>query len=75
MLNSERNTPAMMERVEKAAARLLHTVRGNVQAHFEHGQWWITDMRTFAVYSVVDAEGGPAVDGFDLEQVSAGEEV
>lgn len=40
---------------------------------FEHGQLWING-NDGSAWSVVDAEGGPAVDGFDFEQVSEPEE-
>ena len=63
MLNTETNTKAMMERIKKAARKSLHVRQ--VQADFEHGQWWIT-LENGAQYSVVDAEGGPAIDGFDF---------
>lgn len=49
--------------------------RRRVSADFEHGQWWITDLDTGAQWSVVDAEGKRAVDGFDFEQVTEGEEI
>lgn len=39
---------------------------------FEHGQLWIVHLKTGAIWSVVDAEGGPAVDGFDFEVVCEG---
>lgn len=47
----------------------------HIHAVYEHDQWWIIaslnadndpDQRT---YSVVDAEGGESVDGFDFEEV------
>jgi hypothetical protein len=72
MLKTERNTPAMKRRILKAAHKSLK--RRNLCADFEHGQWWITHLSTGAQWSVVDAEGGPAVDGFDFEQVTEGEE-
>jgi len=40
--------------------------------NFEHGQLWIRCI-CGACWSVVDAEGGPAIDGFYFERVSDGE--
>jgi predicted cupin superfamily sugar epimerase len=42
-----------------------------LQADFEHGQWWITDLDSGAQWSVNDCTG-PAC--FDFEQVTRGEE-
>jgi hypothetical protein len=73
MLKTEQNTDRMWRRVIKAAKAKLPG--GNsLRANFEHGQFWIADLRTGAQWSVVDAEGYGAVDGFDFEQVSQGEE-
>jgi hypothetical protein len=72
-LKTETNTQSMERRILKAAGeRLGH--RRDLSADFEHGQWWITNRRTGAQWSVVDAEGGPSVDGFDFEQVTQGDE-
>ena len=71
-LKTETNTPAMARRVKAAAGQVLD---GRLQADFEHGQWWITAIDTGAQWSVCDAEGKCAVDGFCFEQVSYGEEV
>lgn len=71
MLKTETNTPAMMKRIMTAARKSLHVRK--VQADFEHGQWWIS-LKNGAQYSVVDAEGGPAVDGFDFEMVTLPDE-
>lgn len=68
MLKTETNTYAMQKRVLSAARKILK--RRILQADFEHGQWWITNVATGAQWSVVDAEGGHSVDGFDLEQVT-----
>ena len=70
MLKTEQNTPAMMHRVLKAARTRFP--RRVLSADFEHGQWWII-LKNGAQYSVVDAEGGPAINGFDFEQVSEGD--
>lgn len=46
----------------------------NYDFFFEHGQLWIHNKKTGASWSVVDAEGGNSVDGFDFEQVAQGED-
>lgn len=69
---TQTNTRAMEKRVLKAAHAILR--RRNLSADFEHGQWWITHVPSGAQWSVVDAEGWNSVDGFDVEQVSFGEE-
>ena len=55
-----------MERRIKAAFKTRFNVRGT--AVFEHGHWWVT-LGSAMTYSVVDAEGGESVDGFDFERV------
>lgn len=76
-LKTETNTPEMEKRVLEA---FLVTDEGvehdedEVQADFEHGQWWITVKPTGAQWSVVDAEGPGSVDGFGFERVTEGEE-
>jgi hypothetical protein len=72
MLNAERNTKSMEKRVLKMARKMLGT--RNVSAFFEHGQWLVFNLKTGAQYSVVDAEGPNTIDGFDLEQISDGDE-
>ena len=59
-------------RILRAARAILG--RRRLSAHFEHGQWWVTELHTGAQWSVADAEGNPSVDGFDFEQVTPGEE-
>ena len=71
MLKTETDTKEMALRVIRAARKALH--RHKLRADFEHGQWWITHLPSGAAWSVCDAEGGPAVDGFDFEQVSEGD--
>ena len=71
-LLTETNTQAVERRVLRAARAILGPHR--FHADFEHGQWWITRLSTGAQWSVVDAEGGRAVDGFDFEQVTDGDE-
>ena len=68
MLKTETNTRRMGARVKRAAVQVLRITR--INADFEHGQWWITDTRTGAQWSVVDAIGGRSFDGFDFEQVT-----
>ena len=68
MLKTEQNTPEMARRVLSAAC-LYFRQRKGVQADFEHGQWWVT-LRDGSQYSVCDAEGGDAVNGFCFEQVT-----
>ena len=65
MLKTEQNTVAMGKRVAKAARAILGS-RG-IHSFFEHGQWWV--QRGCKIWSVVDAEGGNSVDGFDLEEI------
>ncbi len=74
MLKSQTFTPAIGKRVRWAASASLETHFKHIQPNFEHGQWWVTivgDTRlSGAQFSVVDAEGGNAVDGFDFECVT-----
>jgi hypothetical protein len=79
MLKTEHNTPTMEARVRRAWRRWRFQQCGSRRAagfsfDFEHGQWWVTDLDTGAQWSVVDAEGGSSVDGFDFEQISYGED-
>lgn len=71
-LKTETNTNAMERRIRSAARTALGHRR--LQADFEHGQWWMTDLRSGAQWSVVDAEGGNSVDGLDFEMVTSPEE-
>jgi hypothetical protein len=79
-LKCETGTKAMQKRVLRAAKKYFgktvphYKRRPTWAADFEHGQWWLTNLASGACYSVVDAEGGSAVDGFDFEQVSEGDE-
>jgi ribosomal protein S27E len=72
-LKTETNTQAMDVRVTAAfqvsdlnTCEFFNTV-------FEHGQWWIS-CSNGAQYSVVDATGGPSIDGFDFEEVTPPDE-
>jgi hypothetical protein len=80
MLKTETNTPTMGARIEsafrKSTLRLRSYLSGEravphrrrINADFEHGQWWITDLDTGAQWSVHDTNGK----GFCFEQVSQG---
>ena len=74
MLKTETNTLDMESQIRKAAYEALSIRGGQLQSDFEHGQWWITNQESGAQWSVVDAEGGLSVDGFDFEQVTEGDE-
>lgn len=71
MLNTETNTPTMERRILRAAR--AHLGHRRLEADFEHGQWWITDCRTGAQWSVCDATGPGSTEGFDFEQVTEGD--
>lgn len=76
-LKSETETPEMERRVLRAflAFRDYDPPHARqISVDFEHGHWWVTDKPTGAQWSVVDAKGGCAIDGFDFERVSQGEE-
>lgn len=73
MLKTETNTQTMDRRVLRAAKERLGK-KHSLVSWFEHGQWWIEDKVSGAQWSVVDAEGGTSVDGFDFEQVTQGDE-
>lgn len=67
-LRCERNTPNMHDAVISDAREALE--RTNLQADFEHGQWFVTDRETGAQWAVNDAEGCT----FDYEQVTQGDD-
>ena len=76
-LKTEQNTKVMERRVIAAARAYQPPLAKGMlclKPFFEHGQWWIENVDNGAQYSVVDAEGGASVDGFDFEQVTEGEE-
>lgn len=77
-LKTEVFTREMGERVLDAFFAWHHTTDErddrDFDAFYEHGQWWITDRVTGRQWSVVDAEGGKSVDGFDFEVVSEGDD-
>lgn len=72
MLNCERDTRTMEIRIRKAARAAKLGKR--LVPVFEHGQWWVTDLRTGAQWSAIDAEGPGSTEGFFFEQVTEGEE-
>lgn len=80
MPTSERVTKLQTEKPTNARRALAafkaqrNTRKKTLNVVFEHGQLWITDTATGAIWSVVDAEGGSAVDGFDFEQTSGGDD-
>ncbi len=66
VLKTETETRTMQRRVLAAFRVSSYCLRQrDVQAVFEHGQWWI--VTGSQIFSVVDANGGPAIDGFDFE--------
>ena len=78
MLKTETNTSDMERRIlaafEASALAYSSKRRQRYSADFEHGQWWITDWRTGAQWSVLDTSGGRSFNGFDFEQVTQGDE-
>ncbi|MGE3551227.1 MAG: hypothetical protein AB7I29_15170 [Geobacter sp.] len=72
MPKTEINTPQMCGRIVTAAYKMFPGA-GPFDAYFEHGQWWLFDIGRDRTFSVVDAEGGTSVDGFDFEEVSRDE--
>lgn len=76
-LKTETNTPAMERRILRAflAFRDYDIAHARqISVDFEHGQWWVTDKPSGAAWSVVDAEGRGAIDGFDFERITQGDE-
>ena len=63
-----KNTFVMAKKVVTAANKHFHTKE--MRAFFEHGQWWVTNHKTGAQYSVNDAEGIGTTNGFDFEEVT-----
>jgi hypothetical protein len=67
--NGRRATSAFFRRF-----KIKRTRRSEFDYFFEHGQLWIGHQFSGASWSVVDAEGGPSVNGFDFEQIDTGDE-
>jgi hypothetical protein len=65
-LKCETPTKTMGKRIQEAAEAYFE--KDPSDAFFEHGQWWVRYEET--IYSVCDAVGGDAVDGFTFERVS-----
>lgn len=61
--------------VGRRAVKAFHSTGGTHKARpvFEHGHWWIVCGRCGAQWSVVDAVGPGAINGFGFEQVSDGD--
>ena len=69
-LKTEIDTPKMQSRIERAwNASAYSRIDMRYQFDFEHGQWWVTELESGRQWSVVDAEGGQSIDGFDFERV------
>lgn len=73
-LRSTINTPEIEQQITLDAIDHLDLDARDVQADYEHGQWWITDRRTGAQWSVVDCESINGAEYFGFEQVSRGED-
>lgn len=70
-LLSETNTRVVERRILRAVR--FRFGRGPYQLDFEHGQWWVTRLRTGRQWSVVDCHAN-GVDYLDFELVTAGDE-
>ena len=68
MLKCETNTPQMAGRILSASYKFFKGA-GVFDVYFEHGQWWLFEISSDRTFSVVDAEGGNSVNGFDFEEV------
>lgn len=74
-LKTEINTPEMRTRVHKAFLAGYFLADGEcIEPIFEHGQWYIVNVASGAVWSACDGEGGPAIDGFVFEEIDKGDE-
>ena len=45
----------------------------SINSHFEHGQWWVTDVESGAAWAVHDAQDEIGNEYFDFEQISEGD--
>lgn len=74
-LRTETNTLTVARQVITAArAKLGKNEDGRkrrLQVDFEHGQWWVTDLRTGTQWSVVDCENAQGF-YFGFEKVTEG---
>lgn len=73
-LKTETPTLSMERRIRAAARRAGIVNTRTISTWFEHGQWWVENCRTGAQWSVCDASGPSAFDGFCFEQVTRGDE-
>jgi hypothetical protein len=69
-LKTEQHTTTIERRVRRAAREAGIVNVRTASVFFEHGQWWIENVRTGAIWSVVDAEGNGSYDGFGFEQIT-----
>ena len=67
------NTPEIKMKVLSFANRDL-SGEGRLQADFEHGQWYVTDVDSGAQWSVNDAEDKNGKFFFFFEQITEGDE-
>jgi hypothetical protein len=76
----EMNTPDVEDLVIDAFLALIGEDMGlegdDINAVFEHDQWWVSVPSTGAQWSVIDAVGDPSTvcNGLSFEQVSMGDE-
>jgi len=73
-LKTETNTPRMKARIEAAYRVSNNDHHENAEVFFEHGQHYVRCSACGATWSVVDAEGGASIDGFDFELLEVGDE-
>lgn len=75
MLKSETHTTAMQKRIKRAFCLSAHCSRPKkaYSVEWDHGQWFVMSNKG-GIWSVVDATGGPSVDGFDFEEISGDHE-
>jgi hypothetical protein len=68
------NSPSIEKRIMSAARKKFNQRKG-LSTFYEHGGWVlyrVTD-NYYSTYSVVDAEGVGAIDGFDFELIDENE--
>lgn len=74
MLKTEYNHPDMTRRIRAAFMVSPHAAdHEHIECNYEHGQHWIACLPCGALWSVVDSEGGPTIDGFDFEEIEDGD--
>ena len=73
MLNCETDTREMGLNIIEHARDVIGDEHDAIDAHFEHGQWWII-CHCGASWSVNDSEDEHGNDGFDFEQIDHGDE-